>query len=196
MNVGKFSKHENKSSYSHRDKGKLLTKRVSQISVYAVKSVFQLPFKLKIAKNLIVLVLSSSYYVTRFEVGYEWKATGQRRVWFSKSTVLYLVTVNHEWLVANNIASKCWFMRTFPTHASSQIISHFSSKNMSHVRIARLDSSFAKYSFTLCVTLQTLIVIEVSLWLFLSCMRVFRASTISYGGIQSRFKMVRICCFG
>ena len=64
MNVGNFSKHENKSSYSHRDKGNLLTRRVSQINVYAVKRVFQQSSKLKIAESLIVNVLSSTYYVT------------------------------------------------------------------------------------------------------------------------------------
>ena len=37
-----------------------LTRRVSQINVYAVKRVFQQSSKLKIAKSLIVHVLSSS----------------------------------------------------------------------------------------------------------------------------------------
>ena len=58
MNVGNFSKHENKSSYSHRDKGNRLTRRVSQINEYAVKRVSQQSSKLKIAKCLIVHVLS------------------------------------------------------------------------------------------------------------------------------------------
>ena len=40
MNVRNFSKHEKRSSYSHRDKRNLLTRRVSQINVYAVKRVF------------------------------------------------------------------------------------------------------------------------------------------------------------
>ena len=39
-NIGDFSKHESKSSYSHRDKGNLLTRHVLQINVYAVKRVF------------------------------------------------------------------------------------------------------------------------------------------------------------
>ena len=69
MNVGYFSKHEKKSSFFHQDKGNLLTKRVSQINVYALKRVFQQSSKPKIAKSLIVHVLSSSYYVTRFELG-------------------------------------------------------------------------------------------------------------------------------
>ena len=46
------------------------------------------------------------------------------------------------------------------------------------LKIARLDS-FARYTFTFCVNLLTLIVMQVSLWLFLSCMRVFVASTMS-----------------
>ena len=61
MNVRDFSKHENKSGYSHRDKGNLLTERVSQINMYAVKRVFQQSSKLKFAKSLIVHALSSSY---------------------------------------------------------------------------------------------------------------------------------------
>ena len=71
MNVRNFPKHENKSSYSHRDLGNLFTRRVSQINVYAVEKVFQQSSKLKIAKCLIVHVLSSSYYVTRLELGYD-----------------------------------------------------------------------------------------------------------------------------
>ena len=93
MNVRNFSEHENKSSYSHRDEGNLLTRRVSQINVYAVKRVFQQSSKLKIAKRLIVHVLSSSYYVTRFELGYEWKATEQRCLCVSNNIPLSTMSV-------------------------------------------------------------------------------------------------------
>ena len=96
MNVRNFSVHENKSCYSHRDKGNRLTRRVSQINVYAVKRVFQQSSKLKIAECLIVHVMSSSYYVTKFELGYEWKATEQRRFCVSHNNLLYKVSVNHE----------------------------------------------------------------------------------------------------
>ena len=96
MNVRNFSKHESKSSYSHRDKGTLLTRRVSQINVYAVERIFQQSSKLKIAKSLTVHVVSSSYYVTRFEHGYEWKSTEQRRLCVSTSFLLHNVSVNHE----------------------------------------------------------------------------------------------------
>ena len=133
VDVRNVSKHENKSSYSHRDKRNLRTRRVSQIHVYAVIRFFQQPSKLKIAKCLIVHALSSSYYVTRFELGYEWKATEQRRLCVSNSIVLYNVSVNHEWTDANNIVSKCWFMRFLPTHEYSRIISHISSRFLSQV---------------------------------------------------------------
>ena len=96
MNVRDFSKHENKSSYFHQDEGKLLTRRVSQINVYAVKRVFQQSSKLKIAKCLLVHVLSSIYYVTRFELGYEGKATDRRCFCVSNNIVLYNVSVNYE----------------------------------------------------------------------------------------------------
>ena len=64
--------------------------------MYAVKKIFQQSSKLKIAKSLIVHVLSSSYYVTRFELEYEWKATEQRRLCVSNNFVLYNVSVNRE----------------------------------------------------------------------------------------------------
>ena len=96
MNVRNFSKHENKSSYSHRDKGNLFTRRVSQINVYAVKRVFQQSSKPKIAKSLIVHIMSSRFYVTRFELRYECKAREQKRFCVSNNIVLYNVSVNHE----------------------------------------------------------------------------------------------------
>ena len=88
MNVGNFSKYEKKLRYSHRDKGNFITRGVSQINVYAVERLFLQSSKLKIAKCLIVLVLSSSYYVTRFELEYEWKATDKTRFSVSNNIVL------------------------------------------------------------------------------------------------------------
>ena len=93
----------------------------------------RLNWRLPNVKCLIFHVLSSSYYVTRFELGYEWKAAEQRRFCVSNNILLYKVSVNHEWMDANNIVSKCWFMRFFPTHEYSRIISHISSKYMPQV---------------------------------------------------------------
>ena len=132
MNVRNFSKYE-KSSYSHQYKVNLLTRRVSQINVYAVKRVFQQSSKLKIAKCVIVHVLSSSFFVTRFEPGYERKRTEEKRFCVSGNIVLYNVSVYHERMDAYNILSKRWFMRPFPTHEYSQISSLISSEYMSQV---------------------------------------------------------------
>ena len=96
MKVRNFYNHENNSSYSQRDKGNLLTRHVPQINVYAVKKTFQQSSKLKIAKSLVVQIASSSHYVTRFELGFEWEATEQRRFCVSNKIVLYNVRVNHE----------------------------------------------------------------------------------------------------
>ena len=180
MNVRNVSKHENKSSYSHRDKGNLLTRLVSQINVYAVKRVYQQSSKLKIAKCLIVHVLSSSYYVTRFELGYEWKATEQRRLCVSNNIVLYNVSVSHsEWMPTISLANDGSCV-SFPRMSIPE--SFLTSPNIcpkSVLKIARLDFYFARHTFTFCVTLLNLIVMQVSLRLFLYCMRVFIVSTMS-----------------
>ena len=145
---GDFSKLENNFRYSHWDKENQLTRRVSQINVLLCKA-FQQSSKLKIARSLIVHVLPSSYYVTRFELEYSWKATEQNRICVSNNIVLNNVSVNNEWIDANNTVSKIWFMPTFPLHEYSQIISYISSEHMSQnsTKIATLDSSFAKYGF-------------------------------------------------
>ena len=103
---------------------------------------------------------------------------------FVYPTILYsTMSVNHESLDANNIVSKHCFVRTFPTHEYSQTIPHIFSKNMSQVSTRKLlDSIFHSPNTLLLlfsVTLLTLKVIKLSLWLFLSCMRVFIASTMS-----------------
>ena len=96
LNVRNFSKHGKKLSDSHPDKGNFLTRRVAQIIVYAVKRVFEQSSKLKTAKSLIVHVVSSSYFVTRFELGYEWKTTERKQFCVSKNIVLYNVSIGHE----------------------------------------------------------------------------------------------------
>ena len=57
------------------------------------------------------------------------------------------------------------------------------------LKTTRLDSSFAKYTFNFCVTPLTLILTQVSLWWFHSCMRVLKASTLSIMEGYSRKKL-------
>ena len=94
---------------------------------------FQQSSKLKIAKCLIVHILSRRYYVTRLELGYEWEATEQKRLCVFNNIVLYNVSVNHESMDAKNFQSKCWFTDTSSMHEYSYIVAHISSKYMSQV---------------------------------------------------------------
>ena len=64
------------------------------------------------------------------------------------------------------------------------------------LKFARIDCSFARYTFTFCVTLPTLILMQVSLWLFLSCMRVFIASTMSVWRNTVRVQGSKFCFLG
>ena len=198
MNVRNFSIHENNSICSHRDIGNFLTRGVSQIIVYAVKRGFRQSSKLKVATGLIVHVLSSSIYVTRFELGYKLKATEQRRFCVSNNIVLYNVKVNNEWMDANNIVSKCWFMRTFTTHEYSRIISHISSKYMSQVStkkcktrffIRQIQLYFLRYPANFDCDASVSVVAS---FLYES---IHSFHNVSYGGIQSGFKIVSLCCF-
>ena len=61
MNVGGFSKHQNKASNTDRYKRYFFTARISQIDVYTMKRVFEQGSKLSVAECLIVHVLSSCY---------------------------------------------------------------------------------------------------------------------------------------
>ena len=195
MNVRNFSKLEKKSSFSHWDKGNLLTRRVSQINVY-VKRVFQQASKLKVAKCLIVHVLSSSCYVTRFELGYEWKATEQKRFCVSNNFVLYNVGVNREWMDANIIVSKCWLMRTFPTHEVSQIISHISSKYMAQVSTKNCYTRFFVRQIHFCFLRYPDCDASVSVVVSFLYDKTHSFHNASYGRTQSGFKVVSLCCFG
>ena len=82
---------------------------------------------------------------------------------------------------ANNIVSKCGSHGPFPQMSipKSFLTSPPNISPKSVLKIARLDYSIARYTFTSCVTLLTLIAMQVSLWLFVSCMIVFIASTMS-----------------
>ena len=60
MNNGGFSKHQNKTSDTYRHRGYFFTTRVSQVNASTMKRIFQLWSELKVAKCLMVHVLSSS----------------------------------------------------------------------------------------------------------------------------------------
>ena len=61
-------------------------------------------------------------------------------------------------------------------------------------KIARLDSSFAKYTLTFCVLLPTLIVMQVSVVVSFLYDSIHSLHKVSYGGIQCRFKILSLSC--
>ena len=67
MNVGGFSKHQNKASDTDRYKGYFFTARVSQVNVNTMKRLFEQWSELQVVKCLIAH-MSSSYNVASFEL--------------------------------------------------------------------------------------------------------------------------------
>ena len=66
MNVGGFSKHQNKTSDNKYNF--FFTARVFQADVNIIKRLFEHCPELQVAKRLIVHVLSNSYNVSSFEL--------------------------------------------------------------------------------------------------------------------------------
>ena len=77
MNVGSFSEHQNKTSDMDRYKWCFFTARVSQVNVNTMKRIFEQRSELRVAKCLIVHILSSSQNVSRLDFRNERKATQQ-----------------------------------------------------------------------------------------------------------------------
>ena len=107
---------------------------------------------------------------------------------------------------ANNFVSKCWFMQYFPrheysqiVHEYSQIVSHISSKYKSQITTENLETRFFIHQIHLCFLrypadfdCDASVLVVVS-FLYDS---IHSFHKVSYGGIQSGFKIVSLCCFG
>ena len=70
--------------------------RVSQVNMKTIKKIFGQRSELQVAKGLIVLVLCSSYNVSRLELREKRKATQQCSFCVSNDIVLNQVVVYHE----------------------------------------------------------------------------------------------------
>ena len=103
MNVGGFSEHQSKTSDTNRYKGYFFTARVFQIIVNTFKRFFEQRSELQVVKCLIVLVLSSSYYVSRPELRNKKEATQQRSFCITNDIVLNQVCLYHERVYAYNV---------------------------------------------------------------------------------------------
>ena len=134
MNVGGFSEHQNKTSDADTYKRYFFTARFSQVNVNTMKRIFEQRFDLQVAKCLIVHVLSSSYNVSRLEFRNKRKATQQGSFCVANDNVLTQVGVHHEWVYADNVVSKVWFMRSFSSQHYSKFKTNIISENLSQIR--------------------------------------------------------------
>ena len=134
MNVGGFSEHQNKMSDTDRHKGYFFAARVAQVNVNTMKRIFEQRSVLQVAECLIVLVLSSSYIVSRIELRNKRKATKQWSFCVANDFVLNQVGVNHERVYADNVVSKFWFVRSFSSQQYSKFITNIFPENLSQIR--------------------------------------------------------------
>ena len=181
MNIGSFSEHQNKTSDTNRYKRYFFTTRVSQVNVNTMKRLSQHRSGLQVAKRLIVHVLSSSYNFSRLDLRKKRKATQQWSLCVANDIVLNQVAVCHERVYADTVVSKLWFLRSFSPQHYSKFITNITSENVSQIRTknARSDPSFARWVSVFCVLRDILTLIQFPLWLCVSWMRMFMASTIS-----------------
>ena len=98
------------------------------------KKNFEQRSELKVAKCLIVHVLSSSYNVSRLELPNKKKATQQWSLCVAKDIVLNQVFVYHERLYALDVVSNFWFVRSFSSQHYSKFFTNITSENVSPMR--------------------------------------------------------------
>ena len=134
MNVAGFSEHQNKTRYTDRYKRYFFSARVSQINVNTMKRNFEEWSELQVAKCLIVHVLSSSYKASRLQLRIKTKPTQQWSLCVVNDIVLNQVGVYHERVYADNVVSKFWFVRSFPSQPYSKIFINITSDNVSQIR--------------------------------------------------------------
>ena len=99
-----------------------------------MKKNFEQRSELRVAKCLIVHVLSSSYEVSRFELRNKRKATQQWSLCVVNDIVLNQVCVYHEGVYAYNVVNKFWFVRFFSSQHYSNFITNITSEKVSQIR--------------------------------------------------------------
>ena len=134
MNVGGFSEHQNKTSDTDRYERYFFTACVSQVNVNTMKRIFEQRSELQVAKCLIVLVLSSSYYVSRLELRSKRKEMQQWSFCVAQDNLLNQVGVYQERVYAYNVVSKFWFVRSFSSQHYSKFITNITSENVFQIR--------------------------------------------------------------
>ena len=104
------------------------------------KKIFEQRSELKVAKWLIVHVLSSGYNVSRRELRNKKEATQLWSLRVSKDIALNQVCVYHERVYAYNVVSKFWLVRCLSSQHYSQFITNITYGNVSHIRTEKLKT--------------------------------------------------------
>ena len=89
------------------------TARASQVNVNTRKIIFEQRSELRVAKSLIIHVLSSSFNFSSLEFRNKRKATQQMSPRIANDSKLNQMRVYHEIVYAENVVSKVWFVRSF-----------------------------------------------------------------------------------
>ena len=134
MNVGGFCKRQNKTRDIDRYKRFFFSARVCQVYVNTVEKVFEQRSELRLAKCLIVHVLSNSYNVSSLELRSRKNATQHWSLGFVNDTLLRQIRSYHEVVFADNVVKRFWFVRSFGSQHYSKFIDNISPENVSQVR--------------------------------------------------------------
>ena len=192
MNVGGFSEHRNKTRDTYRYEEYFFTTRVSQVKVIFMERIFEQRSELPVAECLIVHVLSSSYNVSRLELRNKKKATQHWSLCVANDIVLNQVHVNHERVFTDNVISKFWLVRSFPSQHYSKLITNITSENVPQIRTkeCKTRSFICKEISTFCVlrdfNLDTVFVLIVS---FLN-ENVHGFNNIRNGRVKTKFQVI------
>ena len=179
MNVRGISEHQNKASDTDRYKGYFFTARVSQVDVKAMKTLFEQRSVLQVAKCLIVHVLSSSNFVFSLEIRNKKKATQEWNFRIANHIVLNQVPVYLERVFADNVVSNFQLVRLFSSQHHSKFNTNITSESASQVctKESKTRSFFCKVNVIVWALWDTLAMIQLSLWLCFSWLRVLIASS-------------------
>ena len=132
LNVVGFSKHQNQ--WYRQTQGCFSNACVSEVNVNIMKRIFDQLSELQVAKCLIVHVLSSSFFLSKFELWKENKATHQCGVRVTNDIVLNLVWVYHERMYVDEVLSSFCFVRSFSSQHHHKLVANFATKNVSQLR--------------------------------------------------------------
>ena len=140
MNVGGFSKHQNKTKNTDRYKCFFHRSCLSQVNVNTLQGMFDQWSELQVAKCPILHVLSSSYNVSSFELWNEKKATQRRGLRDANDIVLNQDRVCYERVYADKVVSNLWFVRSFSSQHHSNFIANNATEIVSQFRTEKFNT--------------------------------------------------------